>query len=198
MFLIAVEMESRCQFPILFTQREYKEGVEVGTHIGDFAKVILEHWNGTLHCVDPWDTASEYDENQQKTLKTSLGGYPTRLEDYLECSRKLSEFGERAVLHKTISTEAAKKFEDESLDFVYLDGDHRFRFVLEDILAWWPKIKKGGLISGHDVVCPIADNREEGWGRNVQNAISLALPNEDLVLVPDPNGLPWSWYVNKK
>ncbi len=39
---------------------------------------------------------------------------------------------------------------DESLDFVYIDADHRFDYVMEDLIAWGRKVRKGGIISGHD------------------------------------------------
>lgn len=46
---------------------------------------------------------------------------------------------------------AAPDFKPESLDFVYIDGDHKFKYVAEDISEWfW---KKGGMIAGHDYFC---------------------------------------------
>ena len=41
-------------------------------------------------------------------------------------------------------------FEDESVDVVFLDADHVYENVKKDIPAWWPKIKKGGILAGHD------------------------------------------------
>lgn len=46
--------------------------------------------------------------------------------------------------------EAVKDFDDESVDFVYIDGNHEFKYVAEDICEWSKKVKKGGVISGHD------------------------------------------------
>jgi predicted O-methyltransferase YrrM len=48
------------------------------------------------------------------------------------------------------SVEAAATYEDSSLDFVFIDADHSYESVREDIIAWWPKVKAGGIISGHD------------------------------------------------
>lgn len=53
------------------------------------------------------------------------------------------------VLEMT-SLEAVKRIPDESLDVVFIDADHRYRFVTEDIVVWYPKVKIGGLICGHD------------------------------------------------
>ncbi len=52
---------------------------------------------------------------------------------------------------KKKSIEAAKEIEDNSLDFVYIDAAHQKSNVLEDIAVWLPKVKKGGLIGGHDI-----------------------------------------------
>ena len=46
--------------------------------------------------------------------------------------------------------EALNDFENESIDFVYIDGNHGLKFVIEDIYGWTKKVKKGGIISGHD------------------------------------------------
>jgi hypothetical protein len=51
---------------------------------------------------------------------------------------------------RTTSREAAKHFTDQSLDFAYIDGDHRYAAVSEDIRLYWPKIKPGGLLIGDD------------------------------------------------
>jgi predicted O-methyltransferase YrrM len=44
----------------------------------------------------------------------------------------------------------AKEFEDESLDFVFIDGNHAYEWVVQDIALWSKKVRKGGIIYGHD------------------------------------------------
>ena len=53
---------------------------------------------------------------------------------------------------RCLSKNAVKLFKDESLDFVYIDANHAYDFVKEDLEMWWPKIKKGGYICGHDYI----------------------------------------------
>lgn len=48
------------------------------------------------------------------------------------------------------SVRSTRLFKDGEVDFVFIDGDHAFRSVRRDVAAWWPKVKEGGVISGHD------------------------------------------------
>ena len=100
-------------------------GAEVGVKKGKFSRQILNHWKGKLICVDIWDDEEDY-EDAKKIL------YPD------------------AILVKEHSATAALKTHDESLDFVYIDADHHYESVTEDINAWFPKVRNGGIISGHD------------------------------------------------
>ena len=48
------------------------------------------------------------------------------------------------------SLDAAKKFKNGSIDFLFIDGDHSYKAVKADLKAWYPKVKKGGVMCGHD------------------------------------------------
>ena len=48
------------------------------------------------------------------------------------------------------SLEASKLYEDESLDVVFLDASHKYEDIKDDMIAWYPKVKKEGIIGGHD------------------------------------------------
>jgi predicted O-methyltransferase YrrM len=64
--------------------------------------------------------------------------------------KAISGFEERALMLRMYSSQAAKLFPDGSLDFIYIDANHKYDYVKEDIELWWPKLKSGGMISGHD------------------------------------------------
>jgi predicted O-methyltransferase YrrM len=83
------------------------------------------------------------------------------MQDYnYQCAKqRLTPFPDCQLIRKT-SMEAVSDFADDSLDFVYIDGDHRFRYIAEDLCEWYLKVKPGGIISGDDYFCtsPTANN----------------------------------------
>ena len=127
----------RGMFRHLF-QEVYKDpkatvvGVEVGVCYGLNAFQCLVCFpNLTMHLVD------NYARHDSKIAKEAA--------EYI-----VAPFGDRAIFHYKDSVEAAKDFEDKSLDFVYIDAAHDYESVKVDIRAWFPKIKIGGTIGGHD------------------------------------------------
>lgn len=64
--------------------------------------------------------------------------------------RAIVHLGGDVFFHRTTSVGAAQTFDDGSLDMVYIDADHKWWSVLQDIAAWWPKLRTGGTMMGHD------------------------------------------------
>jgi hypothetical protein len=59
---------------------------------------------------------------------------------------------DRAIMIRAKSEIAADIFPDNSLDFVYIDANHAYQYVVQDIQLWYPKVKPGGYICGHDYI----------------------------------------------
>lgn len=169
-------------------------GVEVGTHLADYAKIILDNWAGRcLYCVDPWKNPPGY-ESQAKFL----WGEGTREDHYQKAKLSLRPYGHRARMLRCVSEDAANIIQDSTLDFVYLDGDHSYEAVYSDLNWWWPKLKSGGVMLGHDIICP-GEKDEENWGRFIQPAVfDFARPRALKVeLVIELESLPWSYLIVK-
>lgn len=115
-------------------------GVEVGVEKGWFSRTICMANPGIkLYGVDPWKK-QKYD---RKRYTKEIG------EEFREKAiRRMAGFDWTPV--QKLSVEAAKDFEDESLDFVYIDAAHDYENVSNDLKAWYPKVKIGGIMSGHD------------------------------------------------
>ena len=100
-------------------------GVEVGTFKGEYSKHILNIWNGTLYMVDVWRPLDNYiDSNNHSNFENGV---------YSECIKNTSGFEHRSSMIRADSKLASKIFQDKSLDFVYIDANHAYDFVVEDI-----------------------------------------------------------------
>lgn len=165
---------------------------EVGVHRGDFSRIFLDNWKGNLlYLVDPWANPPGYEP--QATLLSGGGG--DRDADESLCRVSLAAHKDRIVYVPVTSERAARSFPDGVLDFVYVDGDHRTEEVRGDLARWWPKVKPGGILAGHDVLSSEPYNAYE----EVQPAVLdfAAQRNLDVYLVIEFQFQPWSFYLNK-
>jgi hypothetical protein len=192
--MLLSRLTSRNQLGEFLSERDLTtSGVELGTHRGDYAATLLESWPGKLYCVDPWENPPEY--AWQATFLPGRGH--DREGDYRAALRALARFGDRVALCRTLSAEAVEDFLDESLDFVYVDANHERPHVDEDLHLWYPKLRPGGVLAGHDFICP--GESDGGWGKHIQPAVLefAATYGLDVHLIPEERWLPWSYYVIK-
>jgi predicted O-methyltransferase YrrM len=99
-------------------------GAEIGVYLGHNAKDILE----------------KLDIKKIYLIDRNLG----------KSKKYLQEYKDKIVWLQGLSDKVAEKIPDESLDFAYVDGGHKEPIVLKDLKVYYPKIKPGGLICGHD------------------------------------------------
>lgn len=197
-------LSSRNQLGLLLNEMGLLgEAVEVGTHRGEFAAALLAGWGGDrLHCVDPWENQPPEYEEQSETLTGAAGGNGDRARDRRAAEARLAGHinAGRCRLVMSLSVDAAPAFADGSLDLVYLDGDHRPEAVAADLEAWWPKIRPGGLLAGHDLVCP--GELAGGWAGCIQPPLFtfLAARPDSLPIrvIVEEGGLPWSFYAVRR
>jgi hypothetical protein len=140
---------TREEIPELLNRRGLLDaGVEVGVKVGKYSKFILDHWRGRLLIsVDPWlqAPAEEYRDRSNVPQDQHERNYELTVE-------RLGRFSDRSQIWRTTSLEAAARIDDGALDFVYIDARHDRDSVLEDLGAWLPKVRAGGIIAGHDYV----------------------------------------------
>jgi len=124
----------------LFVGEGFKIGCEVGVWIGDFSEKMLETIpNLKLYLVDP------YGKSHKRLLKR--GGF-SMVEARTMVHKRFK--GKNVVFIEKTSLEAASLIKHGTLDFVYIDANHKYRYVMIDIIKWSPKVRKGGIVSGHD------------------------------------------------
>lgn len=120
------------------------KGAEIGTFKGEFSKQILENWSGTLYMIDVWrPLGDEY---------LDASNHSQHADAYSETMNNISSYEDRGIMVRATSEVAADMFEDFSLDFVYIDANHAYDFVKQDIKLWYPKVKQNGYLCGHDYI----------------------------------------------
>jgi hypothetical protein len=140
----------RADLAKLLRKLDFKMGVEVGVERGLYSETLCrENPQMKIYGVDPWESLDKCKLHplQERTENHSS---QTRCDKYYEeAVRRLTPYPNSKIL-KEYSVTAVKKFADNSLDFVYIDANHQYQFVLNDITMWNQKVKTGGIISGHD------------------------------------------------
>lgn len=125
----------------LFGELNFKLGVEVGVRDGGYSKVLMDIIPGlTLYGVDPFEPHHGYRDHVRKSTFQAFEQ---------EAHDKLDRY-DTYYFMRDYSSQAVDKFADNSLDFVYIDGDHSFYEATFDIEKWSQKVRPGGIISGDD------------------------------------------------
>lgn len=107
---------------------------EIGVQYGVFSAKIAENYSGKVLCIDLWGDETIYAE-----------------------AKKLLADKEKFKLYRGDSLTIAEFIPDGALDAAYIDGNHYYKEVLADIEAWYPKVRTGGILAGHDYCNSDAD-----------------------------------------
>ena len=114
-------------------------GVEIGVFKGENSELILKKLNiEKLYLVDVW---KEYEGIDHIWNDDNYGLVLNKFKN-----------NDKIKIIKNFSDKACELFENSSLDFIYIDSNHKYSYVYEDISLWYSKVKIGGVISGHDIM----------------------------------------------
>lgn len=131
-------MKNRTDLAKYFNQLGFKNGAEIGACFGRYSEILCKNIPDLkLVAVDNWNNKIN---SKREAIAKASGEAETR--------KKLAPY--KALVVKKDSLEAAKDIPDESLDFVFIDADHSFSAVKNDLIAWSKKVRRGGIVSGHD------------------------------------------------
>jgi len=110
---------------------------EIGVRTGGYSlRMCNRNPNIELYCIDPWDAiGSKYPQEKQDRI-------------YAQAVKNLAKYN--ATLIRKTSENALHDFDIECLDFVYIDGNHKFDYAMFDIIEWSKRVRKGGIVAVHD------------------------------------------------
>lgn len=138
-------LQTRGQLGEWLRANNYKRVVEIGTQRGEFARHLLNTWDGELVLVDAWRHLADYRDIANVSDEEHANNFAA-------AQRVINDFPARAHIVRGVSPEAAAQFPDGYFDAIYLDADHSKEAVLNDLAAWAPKVRAGGAYMGHDYV----------------------------------------------
>ena len=143
--------------PVILERKENLKGIEIGVSHGGTTHYLLESLpNSHIIGIDPYEVYSQMFDTEQsfETFKKLMKLYPDRI-----------------TFIQSTSDEAVDKIEDESVDFIFVDGYHSNEQVKKDIENYYSKLKSGGLMSGHDYtgwsLQPSVDEKAADYGKTV-------------------------------
>ena len=144
---------SRKHLTVWLRELGFKVGVEVGTAQGKFLRSLcFENPTMKFYAVDPWLVYEGYPDVQAPEMNRIIKGFPIYMAPYSNYE-----------VIKKYSMDAVKDFEDNSIDFVYIDANHEDPYVTQDITEWTKKVKSGGIVAGHDYITKELDGFHWDW-----------------------------------
>lgn len=136
------------EYPIvasLIMQFNLKVGVEIGVAFGGQSEYLLANTSiEKLFSIDPYQ---HFSTGYVDTMNFNQAIFDVL---HIKTAKRLEPYKSRSVLLRELSQNASQIFFDRSLDFVYIDGNHSYEAVKQDIESWYPKIRSGGLLIGDD------------------------------------------------
>lgn len=156
-------------------------GCEIGVCHGFTTEYFMKNVDNIkkLYAIDPypafvdWDGTRVTKERQEETKK--------------RCLQRLTPFSDKVSFNFVSSVEFAQSIEDNSLDFVFIDGDHSYEATLKDCQLYWPKVVTGGLFAGHDINLPTVEKALHDFfrGLNMQNVEITVVENSAWFLMKE-------------
>jgi len=185
-----------------FLESEKKEvGAELGVQRGIFAKHNLRHWPSCKRyfLVDVWrhqanyvDAANENDAKQNDIYNAAVA--------------ELYQFPHKTTFMRMFTSDAAAILADDILDFVYVDARHDYCGTTEDMVMYWPKLKSGGIMAGHDFLYASEVNGQD-WSvchdgskqpGAVRGAVEDFAKEKGLEISVTTDDAPWKTWVVRK
>ena len=130
--------------------------VEVGTWLGTSAaymavEIVNSQKDIQFYCVDLWTGSAEHSPAAAEEFANYIAVHTPDNKFYNEFIKNIEPVKQYILPIRKPTCKAAEDFEDNSVDFIFIDGSHDYESVKLDINAWYPKLKPTGIFAGHDI-----------------------------------------------
>lgn len=199
-------LATRTELGRLVQQLNFSVGAELGVQRGEFAKNTLDQWPNAKRyvLVDLW--------GHQENYKDVANVDDTMQEDFKQTAlTALKQYENKIVVCRNYTSVCSTRFEDSYFDYIYVDARHDYKGVREDIELWWPKLKVGGVMAGHDYLdveevyqiskqdwSLSADGTSNPEGKAVRSAVNEWATESNQVLQITFRDGPWNTWVTRK
>jgi len=187
-------VNNRYEFGVLLKSLNLNgNGLEIGVNDGGYSVYILTFGLKKVYLLDAW-------KEFPKTDYIDIANVEQIIQDkrYQHVLKIMQPYGDKVEVIRGDSREEFKRFIDGFFDFIYIDANHEYKYIKQDLINWYPKVKVGGVIAGHDY-------RNGGHGGRggtlfgVKAAVHEFCRENSLqhVVVPRSKRCPKSWYIVK-
>jgi hypothetical protein len=144
----------------------FTKGIELGVQVGYYSHAILSHWSRCkeYHLVDLWAPQENYKDYANVDQERQDQNYEATL-------TRLDEWKGKLHVCRNFTSTCVQRYKDEYFDFIYVDARHDFKGVLEDLINYWPKLRVGGILAGHDYVTQEDVGAGQDWTTNYDGTI---------------------------
>ena len=144
---------------------------ELGVFRGEFSELNMARWRGAkMTLVDTWEASDCVAGNASACVYTNDSRSYDKMVTRLRMERGGPSFAGRWEMVQATTTEAARRYPDGHFDWIYLDATHTYAEARDDLRTWWPKLRVGGLLSGHDYQFQY-QARGDGYTFGVKDAV---------------------------
>lgn len=168
----------------LFSELGFRVGAEIGVERGLYSEVLCRtNPELKLYGIDPLEVYKGYREH---VSQEKMDGF------YEEVLERMKPFDFELI--RKYSLDAVDLFKDGELDFVYIDGNHDFINTTNDIYHWSKKVRKGGIVAGHDYT----RNKKKDYKCHVKDVVQAWTYAHDInpwFITAGDKSPSWFWLV---
>lgn len=159
----------------LINERKYTKCVEIGVAYGFHADNIIANTTAEYTGIDPYIASYDANDIFCQDLSRRLSLNPEQAINILHnyVCNKFAMYSGRAKLLRGFSDDKLKEFKDQSIDLLFIDGNHTYEYVLKDLRQGWSKVRSGGCLCGDDYTLKSVESAVKFFAQEIKQQYQL-------------------------